>query len=726
MNKNLKEDGTSNKTDLVFCDAVYGHIPITPLACSIIDTKEFQRLRRIKQLSMGSLVFPCAEHTRFSHSLGAYYVMTLIVDQLSDQLNQVVGEVLGTPIEEKDWNLVTDALTIAALLHDLGHGPFSHSFERILRPNDPQNLHEEWTQKIISDTDSDICTILKKYSLSHAKGKSEDYFKNLVLSFLDHNDSQNDTEAGEPLNNALVPLRQAFASLISSNLDADRLDYLQRDALFCGAVYGSFDLHSILRGLKIIKLSDNTITVAVTAEKISDLEGYLFLRAQMYKNVYYKHAKVFAEDLLVKIFEYAKELFYAESLSPEDVPSAIRNLFEKCELSVKDYCNLDDYVVMGTIRVWSTLNVSGKPTTLALMCQSLLERNGYSCVRVNNPERVMQAMRKAIQDELIRHKSGKRSGDIDPETCILPFWTFRKISSSLYGGKDIRIVLPDGRIVSLLRKSPLLQTLSSETYQDNVAYWSSSICKHYLTSIFSNDAESVFNEIEKIIHKEDFSNRCEFERKYQSHDEATLKEFVETILTTLTSLTFTGNSSPKTIEYTDSFFDTHSNELSSQKCEVRIRQYNSDSRCLIVKCTPQQDDCEIFESEYIERNRLLKEIRKDEKIENLQEEIKDFLRDHKINIYQPFNPCPILKLHTKRKQYEFFLGAKDEFTDRFILNLDEITYSSCKKYLLEIKFETRQYSREPMRSIIDKLEQTHMTAKDLVTVKSKFESCSST
>ena len=82
------ENGKSNKNNLIFYDSVYGHIRVTSLACAIIDSKEFQRLRRIKQLSMGALVFPCAEHTRFSHSLGTYHVMTLITERLREELSK--------------------------------------------------------------------------------------------------------------------------------------------------------------------------------------------------------------------------------------------------------------------------------------------------------------------------------------------------------------------------------------------------------------------------------------------------------------------------------------------------------------------------------------------------------------------------------------------------------------------------------------------------------------
>lgn len=144
ISNSIFKNGQSDKTNLIFYDSVYGHIRVSPLACAIIDTKEFQRLRRIKQLSMGTLVFPCAEHTRFSHSLGSYHVMTLITERLRENLPKTQSEVA-----QKKQDLYLEALDIAALLHDVGHGPYSHSFEQIIAhaPNRLES-HENWTRRL--------------------------------------------------------------------------------------------------------------------------------------------------------------------------------------------------------------------------------------------------------------------------------------------------------------------------------------------------------------------------------------------------------------------------------------------------------------------------------------------------------------------------------------------------------------------------------------------------
>ena len=224
-----------------------------------IDSEVFQRLRRIKQLGCGDLVFPGAVHTRFNHSLGACY----LAKQLCLHLNllEIKNEVM-----------------IAALLHDIGHGPFSHAFEKIFADledfGDRYSIShdEDWTPKFISSF-------------------GEDFFNTKILSFF-KNDSENKYHE--------------YKDIISSQLDVDRLDYLLRDSHFCGVPYGNIDLKWIISCLEIIKI-DNKSKLGINSKGIGAIEHYIFSRRLMTRNIYYNGKKNAAEYLVRKFILGLKE-----------------------------------------------------------------------------------------------------------------------------------------------------------------------------------------------------------------------------------------------------------------------------------------------------------------------------------------------------------------------------------------------------------------------------------
>ena len=221
----------------VFKDPIHGFVRVTDmLIWQLIETPEFQRLRRIKQLGGTHIVYPTAEHSRFSHSLGVYFIARRMIDILSKQ---------GTVFSETDRMLVL----CAALLHDLGHGPFSHSFESVLGID-----HEEFTRRILLE-DTQINRLLESYASGFSKKVSDVIEK----TYPD----------------------QLIVSLISSEIDADRLDYLLRDSYFTGTPYGEIDLERILRTMRV-----ENGKVVFKYSGMHALEDYLFSRYQMYWQVY--------------------------------------------------------------------------------------------------------------------------------------------------------------------------------------------------------------------------------------------------------------------------------------------------------------------------------------------------------------------------------------------------------------------------------------------------------
>jgi uncharacterized protein len=234
-------------------DPIHKYIRITDLEKKLIDTEVFQRLRKIRQLVGAHLVYPSAQHTRFEHSIGAMHLAGLAAETLLDK---------GFITYKED----VQSLRIAALLHDIGHGPFSHLFEEVLRENESNKLtHEIIGKKIIKE--SIIIDILGKY------GYDTDYV--CKLSF---GESQ----------------KMFYDEIIAGSLSADIMDYLPRDSFFTGAEYGKVDYHRLISSLEV--LSNDHLGINKSA--INSLESMLISRYQMFKAVYF-HKTVRAGEVML-------------------------------------------------------------------------------------------------------------------------------------------------------------------------------------------------------------------------------------------------------------------------------------------------------------------------------------------------------------------------------------------------------------------------------------------
>jgi HD superfamily phosphohydrolases len=234
-------------------DPIHKYIPITDLEKKLIDTEFFQRLRKIRQLAGAHLVYPSAQHTRFEHSIGAMHLAGLAAESL---LNK------GYITCKED----VESLRIAALLHDIGHGPFSHLFEEVLREKESNKInHEIIGKRIIKETI--IIDILEKY------GYDGDYVCN--LSF------------GESK-------KMFYDEIIAGSLSVDIMDYLPRDSFFTGAEYGKVDYHRLISSLEV--LSNGHLGINKSA--INSLESMLISRYQMFKAVYF-HKTVRAGEVML-------------------------------------------------------------------------------------------------------------------------------------------------------------------------------------------------------------------------------------------------------------------------------------------------------------------------------------------------------------------------------------------------------------------------------------------
>lgn len=227
-----------------------------------IDSPHFQRLRHIKQLGMGDYIFPGAVHTRFNHCLGCCYI--------ASQIAQKIG------LADEERQLVM----IAGLLHDIGHGPFSHAFEGLFHQKAIR--HEDWTPYFLADYATEkffhhYNIINPRYHLSTEKFKQ-------IAAMIMHQQEH----------------KSVLADIVSSQLDADRLDYLLRDSHFCGVRYGEFDFRWMLHCMAIVNSKDGE-RLGITYKGIGVVEHYLMARRLMLRNIYHSQKKMALETLLVQL-----------------------------------------------------------------------------------------------------------------------------------------------------------------------------------------------------------------------------------------------------------------------------------------------------------------------------------------------------------------------------------------------------------------------------------------
>ncbi len=281
------------KTDevKVLRDPVHGYIRVElKVIWDCINSAWFQRLRRIRQLGGANMVYHCAEHTRFAHSLGVYEIVRRMVTEVPD---------IVAALSERD----KVAVMAAGLLHDLGHGPYSHAFETVTNTS-----HEEYTCRIIEE-DTEITRILNDAAPGMAKE---------VADVIRH--------AGK---NPLL------SQIVSSQLDADRMDYLLRDAYFTGTKYGEFDMERILRTLRIEKGRQ----LVVKQSGVYAVENYIMSRYHMYWQVYYHPTARSYECIMHALFRRLKELYADDS---SDLIEIFRPLVKKGPISLPDYFRLDE------------------------------------------------------------------------------------------------------------------------------------------------------------------------------------------------------------------------------------------------------------------------------------------------------------------------------------------------------------------------------------------------
>ncbi|HCN73966.1 HD domain-containing protein [Pseudolactococcus plantarum] len=402
------------KLEKVFRDPVHNYIAVSnQIIYDLIGTSEFQRLRRIKQLGTSSYTFHGAEHSRFTHCLGVYHIAKQITDMFTKNYPEV-----WNPEE----NLVTQC---AALLHDVGHGAFSHTFEGIFGTD-----HEAITVEIITNPETQVNAVLRKVSPD---------FPEKVASVITH-DYDN----------------QQVVQLISSQIDADRMDYLLRDSYYTGATYGEFDLTRIMR---VITPVENGIAFKI--QGMHAVEDYIVSRYQMYMQVYFHPASRAMEVLLHQLLKRAKVLYptqkdYFNVTSPRLIP-----FFEK-NFNLSDYLHLDDGVLTTYFQNWQT----HPDPILSDLSNSFVNRKLAKSVKYDHKDEADLSILRDIIEKI----------GFDPEyyTAIhsnfdLPYDLYRPEIKA--PRTQIEIMQKDGTLTELSELSSLVKSLTGTTHGNSRFYF---------------------------------------------------------------------------------------------------------------------------------------------------------------------------------------------------------------------------------------------------------------
>jgi HD superfamily phosphohydrolase len=360
-------------------DPVYGFITVpTELVFDLIEHPYFQRLRYIKQLGMTHLVYPGALHTRFHHALGAMYLMGLAIQTLCDK---------GLNITPKEQ----EAVQVAILLHDIGHGPFSHALE---------------THIVQGISHEDISVLLMDKLNQRFDGK-------LAMAIQIFNDS--------------YP-KKYLHQLVSSQLDMDRLDYLNRDSFYTGVSEGVISSERIIKMLNVVDDS-----VVVEEKGIYSVEKFLVARRLMYWQVYLHKTVTSGEQLLGKILQRArmlslkgKKLFATPALNHFLVNNISKEMFAHEDHHIETFTCLDDTDIMAAVKVW----MSSDDKVLAMLCRNFIQRCLYHVDITNTPPN------EVLVDEL-RRRAMKKYGVNEEEVEYFVFTDV--ISNNAYKVNDAKI-----------------------------------------------------------------------------------------------------------------------------------------------------------------------------------------------------------------------------------------------------------------------------------------------
>ncbi|KAF0507237.1 HD domain-containing protein [Pediococcus pentosaceus] len=426
----------------VFRDPIHDYVYVQDqVILDLINTKEFQRLRRIHQLGTTSFVFHGAEHTRFSHSLGCYEVARRIVESFA---RNYPSKTPSDGLWNNDERLVT---LCAALLHDIGHGAYSHTFEHIFNTD-----HEKFTTRIITDPQTEVNQVLRRISPD---------FPTKVASVISHD----------------YPNPQVV-QLISSQIDADRMDYLLRDSYYTGTNYGNFDLTRILRVMRPYEHG-----IAFQMSGIHAVEDFIVSRFQMYVQVYFHSVSRSMEVILGHLLKLANRLYQSERANHRQrnfQPHYLMPFFDE-NFTLDDYLKLDDGVLNTYFLQW----VDDEDPILSDLAHRFLDRVPLKSARITNQTRSLLPELKQLVAE-----AGFDSEyyTAENDSYDLPYDAYDPTSKK--PRTQIELMQSDGSLVELSTVSDLVRAISGKVSRDERFFFPKEMLIDSNESLFTDTFEA--------------------------------------------------------------------------------------------------------------------------------------------------------------------------------------------------------------------------------------------
>jgi HD superfamily phosphohydrolase len=395
-------------------DPLYGFVSVpNRLIFEVIEHPYFQRLRHISQLGLAQFVYPGARHTRFQHALGAYHLMTRALDNLREK---------GVSISPEE----AEAAQLAVILHDIGHGPYSHSLEETLLPG---IKHESLTYLFLQKLNEEFSGRL-----------------DLAMSIFRNGYK-----------------RKFFHQLVSGQLDIDRLDYLKRDSFFTGVQEGTIGVDRIIDMLNVHQDS-----LVVEEKGIYSIENFLTARRLMYWQVYLHKTSVSAERMLVNTIRRAKylatsgeKIICSEALQVFLLNSYSLDDFNTNPILLEAYGRLDDGDVWGAIKMWR----SHRDKILSELCSMLIERKLFRIQLASD-------LISKSKVEKVRHRIADTYGVLSRDTNYL--FSHGTVSNEAYvaGGTSIKVLLKTGKVIDLAKASDFPQVKAmTKTVKKNFLCW---------------------------------------------------------------------------------------------------------------------------------------------------------------------------------------------------------------------------------------------------------------
>lgn len=653
----------ADKKGKIIRDVIHGDIFIDEKYVAVIDTKEFQRLRRIKQLSVANMVFPGAEHTRFAHCIGTFHVMRMIIEHFEPLFHKC-----GLEITEQE----KDAALVAALLHDIGHGPYSHAFEGVLQSLGHKDInHEQLGVMIIKSEHTEIHEVLTR----EFGEDFPDAVANIILK------KQEVKQIPFNKSTKKLDLQFVLSSLLSSQLDADRMDYMLRDAWYTGAKYGTIDLSRTINSMSLaINPENDQFCVCVEERYLVDIENCLLGRYQMHKEVYYHSIKCEMEEVIGRILRQVKKLYEEKRLkNAEQLPEAIRMMFAEEEFDILKYISLDDNIMYYLFENW----MNDEDPELKALCSTLINRNKYKKIvvkRETDIDNFKQELTEILQ---------KTNPDATAENEA--FLLTVKDKLKMYKNMKENILIQDrfGNLLDIGEVSEILNF--GRTEEKNYIFINFDLAKEKYKDLYVA--------IKRLTEKYRSRNQVEREAKYVV-DSTDLWDKVKDEISGMNGYVIKEQGKKEQI---DTYFDTKEGALKKNDITLRIRKIGDRQWCTLkipvkTQISNQEDSHSVryeYEEEIEENN-----IQKCAELFHGKSELLDAIDKDALTE----------TLIVKNNREKFNITEKNDDSIKFEMVFDDVSYKNCindrysKDYQVEIELKSEYLHEVRLRMLTAYLE----------------------